>query len=60
MSREQIRLKLTQALANLDSLPAMPAIALKLMALKLDTDEGEAQLLTLIEQDPQIRKFPPS
>ncbi|MCX7193288.1 MAG: HDOD domain-containing protein [Proteobacteria bacterium] len=48
------RLRLTQAIANIDALPAMPAIALKLMALKLDSDEGEAQLLTLIEQDPQI------
>jgi putative nucleotidyltransferase with HDIG domain len=54
MTIEQTRLKLIQGLANIDSLPAMPAIAIKLMALKLDTDEGEAQLLTLIEQDPQI------
>lgn len=54
MSTEQIRQKLTNALANLDSLPAMPAIAMKLMALNLNTDEGEAELLKLIGQDPQI------
>ncbi len=54
MITEHARHLLTQSLADIDSLPAMPAIALKLMALKLDTAEGEAQLLTLIEQDPQI------
>lgn len=48
------RHRLSQALGNIDSLPAMPAIAVKLMALDLDSDEGEAQLLTLIAQDPQI------
>ncbi len=54
MTNEQIRFRLTQALASLDSLPAMPAIALKLMALDLSTDEGEVELLKLIGQDPQI------
>jgi putative nucleotidyltransferase with HDIG domain len=54
MTTEQIRLKLTNALTNIDSLPAMPAIALKLMALNLNTEEGEAELLKLIGQDPQI------
>ncbi len=54
MTDENTRLKLKQALANLDSLPAMPATAQKLLALPLDTDEGEAQMLKLIEQDPQI------
>lgn len=54
MPIEQNRIRLSQALANLDSLPAMPAIAQKLMSLNLNTDEGEAQLLKLIEQDPQI------
>lgn len=54
MNAEQIRLKLTQALAHLDSLPAMPVIAQKLLGLQLDTAQGEAQLLTLIAQDPQI------
>jgi len=54
MTAEQTRIRLTQALTNIDTLPAMPVIAQKLLALPLDTDEGEAQLLTLIEQDPQI------
>lgn len=54
MTDESTRLRLKQALANLDSLPAMPATAQKLLALSLDTEEGEAQMLKLIEQDPQI------
>lgn len=54
MSKEQIGGKLRLALNNLESLPAMPAIAQKLLALELDTDAGEAQMLALIEQDPQI------
>ncbi|MFZ2525890.1 MAG: HDOD domain-containing protein [Candidatus Ferrigenium altingense] len=54
MIDESTRLRLKQSLANLDSLPAMPATAQKLLALPLDTDEGEAQMLKLIEQDPQI------
>lgn len=54
MIDESSRSRIKQALANLDTLPAMPAIAQKLLALPLDTDEGEAQLLNLIEQDPQI------
>ena len=48
----QIDLKMN--LAGLDSLPAMPTIAQKLLSLALDSDEGEAQLLKLIEQDPLI------
>lgn len=47
-----VNLKL--AIDKLDSLPAMPAIAQKLLSLALDTDEGEAQLLKLIEKDPLI------
>jgi len=43
-----------QALKQLDVLPAMPVIAQRLLALKLDTEEGERMLLVLIEQDPQI------
>lgn len=42
------------AIKNLDALPAMPIIAQKLLALNLDTDEGEQQMLMLIEQDPLI------
>jgi HD-like signal output (HDOD) protein len=45
---------LRQAVKNLDALPAMPGIAQKLLPLKLDTSEGEQQMLLLIEQDPQI------
>lgn len=41
-------------ISRLSALPAMPAIAQKLLTLALDTDEGEAQLLRLIEQDPLI------
>ena len=54
MIDESTRIRLKQSLANLDSLPAMPATAQKLLALPLDTDEGEAQMLKLIVQDPQI------
>lgn len=45
---------LRQAINKLDALPAMPVIAQKLLALKLDTEEGERMLLMLIEEDPQI------
>ncbi len=54
MTDENIRSKLKRAVNNLDSLPAMPAIAQKLLALPLDTDKGEAELLKLVGQDPQI------
>lgn len=54
MTDETTHLKLKQALANLDSLPAMPSIARKLLALPLDTEAGETELLSLIGQDPQI------
>jgi len=52
MSVKKINLK--EAIRKLDSLPAMPVIAQKILALPLDTDEGESQLLKLIERDPQI------
>lgn len=45
---------LKQAVSRLDSLPAMPIIARKLLALKLDTDQDEQQMLLLIAQDPII------
>ena len=54
MNTDKTRAKLTRDLSNIDSLPAMPSTALRLLSLRLDTDEGEAQLLTLIEQDPLI------
>lgn len=45
---------IASAIAKLNSLPAMPVIAQKLLALSLDTDDGEAQMLKLIGQDPLI------
>lgn len=45
---------LRQAVRNLNSLPAMPVIAQKLMALKLESDEGEREMMLLISQDPMI------
>ncbi len=41
-------------ISKLNALPGMPVIAQKLLALALDTDEGETKLLKLIEQDPLI------
>lgn len=46
--------KLRQSLESLDSLPAIPKIAVKILALELDTDEGEHELLNLISTDPVI------
>lgn len=46
--------ELRLAARKLNNLPAMPVIAHKLLALKLDTDEGERQMMLLIEQDPLI------
>ena len=43
-----------QAITKLDSLPTIPLIAQKLLALPLDTDEGEAKLLKLLGHDPII------
>ncbi len=45
---------LKQSLEHIDALPAMPVIAKEMLTLALDTDEGEARLLKLIAQDPQI------
>ena len=45
---------LRQAVHNLNELPASPVIAQKLLALKLDTDQGEQQMMLLIAQDPLI------
>ena len=54
MSNKSRHVDIRQAIKNLDALPAMPVIAQRLLALKLDTEEGERMLLVLIEQDPQI------
>lgn len=47
-------INLKQAITKLDSLPTMPVIAQKLLALPLDTDDGEIKLLKLIGLDPLI------
>lgn len=54
MTSETLGKQLRLALRDLDSLPPMPEIAQKLLALPLATAAGEAQLLHLIEQDPQL------
>lgn len=46
--------ELRQALSHLESLPAIPAIAQKILALKITSDEGEEELLALIQKDPAI------
>ncbi|CAH1385753.1 HDOD domain-containing protein [Candidatus Nitrotoga sp. M5] len=51
-STENIDLR--QAVKYIDTLPAIPVIAQKLLALELDTDEDERKMLMLVEQDPQI------
>jgi putative nucleotidyltransferase with HDIG domain len=48
------RFNLREAIDRLETLPAMPVIAQKLLALKLDTEEDEQQLLMLVAQDPLI------
>ncbi|MDD2700207.1 MAG: HDOD domain-containing protein [Sideroxydans sp.] len=45
---------LREGIRHLDSLPAMPEIAHKLMSLDLESEEGEQQMLLLIAQDPLI------
>ncbi|MEO6422269.1 MAG: HDOD domain-containing protein [Candidatus Nitrotoga sp.] len=45
---------LKDAIRNLDMLPAMPIITQKILALNIDSIEGELAMLKLIEQDPQI------
>jgi putative nucleotidyltransferase with HDIG domain len=52
MNDHQVNLR--EAIRNLDSLPAMPLVAQKILRLPLETLDGEKQLLRLIENDPQI------
>jgi len=47
-------LSFKNSIDNVDCLPALPFIAQKILALKLDTDEGESKLLELIALDPII------
>lgn len=46
--------KLLQKLEHVDSLPAIPSIAQKILSLKTYKDEGEKALLELIKNDPLI------
>jgi HD-like signal output (HDOD) protein len=54
MSNDNGHVDIRQAINNLDALPAMPVTAQRLLALKLDTEEGVQMLLVLIEQDQSI------
>jgi len=54
MNTNNTPINLRVAIKSLESLPTLPLIAQKLLALNTDTDEGQRQLLVLIEQDPQI------
>lgn len=54
MTSSTSTVNLREAIKSLDSLPAMPIIAQKLLSLNTDTEEGQRLMLTLIEQDPQI------
>ena len=46
--------KLHQALHQMESLPAIPSVAQKILALKINSDEGEQELLELVGKDPAI------
>lgn len=54
MSAGNTPVNLKEAIRNLDTLPTMPVIAQRLLALDIDSIEGERAMLKLIEQDPQI------
>ena len=54
MSTSSKPVNLAEAVRNLDTLPSMPVITQKILALNLNSDEGESAMLRLIEQDPQI------
>lgn len=54
MNTSGTNINLREAIKDLDSLPTLPLIAQKLLSLNTNTDEGQKQLLLLIEQDPQI------
>ncbi|CAH1202023.1 HDOD domain-containing protein [Candidatus Nitrotoga sp. BS] len=54
MSASSSPVNLKDAIQRLDTLPTMPAIAQKILALDLESDEGERTMLKLVEKDPQI------
>lgn len=45
---------LKEVVRNLETLPAMPVIVQRILALDLESDAGERAMLKLIEKDPQI------
>jgi putative nucleotidyltransferase with HDIG domain len=54
MTNSSSTVNLREAIKSLDSLPAMPLIAQKLLSTETDTEGGQRQMLSLVEQDPQI------
>jgi putative nucleotidyltransferase with HDIG domain len=54
MNTSSTPVNLRAAIKDLNSLPAIPLIAQKLLTLNIETDEGQRQMLSLIAQDPQI------
>lgn len=54
MINQEQKTILKKAICNLNSLPAMPIIAQKILVLNLESEEGEKSMLKLIEKDPQI------
>ncbi|TAJ80859.1 MAG: HDOD domain-containing protein [Gallionellaceae bacterium] len=54
MSTSSSPVNLKEAIRNINTLPAMPVIAQKILALNLESEEGERAMLKLIEQDPPI------
>ncbi len=45
---------LEKAISKTDTLPTMSVIGQRLLSLRLDTDEGERELMNLVESDPMI------
>ncbi|KAF0205258.1 MAG: signal transduction [Gallionellaceae bacterium] len=54
MSIGSATVSLKEAIRNLDTLPAIPMIAQKILALDMGSDQGERAMLKLAEKDPQI------
>jgi len=54
MSSVNSHVNLKVAIRNINALPTIPVIAQKILALDLDSNEGEIAMLKLIEKDPQI------
>ena len=54
MSSSRSPVDLRAAIRNINTLPTMPVIAQKILALDLESNEGELAMLKLIEKDPLI------